>query len=424
MTLIKTSVLSFVATVFKISFGLVVNKLLAVYGGASAIALVGQFQNIQASLVGIATAGFGQGLIKYLAEFKKDAARCKYIFATAVKLVCLLLLPLSILVFVFSSNLSELLFSTSEYETWLQGLSVSLVPAALGLLFVSALNGLGEIRYLTLIGVISSLLGIGLALFLIPEWGASGAVAGLLLTPVFVLILSIWYLSKVLFFSWGWLWESVDSESSRRLGKFALMALTTAVSVPLAHIFIRIYLGESVSIEGAGLWTGLWRVSEAYLLVITMTLSVYYLPKLSSLADKNDLLAEMKYGYKLIMPFVIVSSLVIFLLRDWIVALLFTDAFSAMRELFFWQLVGDVIKIGCFLMGFVLLAKGLTTIYIIKEIIINVLFVFSTYVCVDQWGLIGVTYAYVVTYSVNLIWLVIIMRYYFKSDAKYRDRTV
>jgi len=316
MTLIKASALSLIATIFKISYGLVIGKLLAVYGGTSGVALVGQFQNVQTALAGVATAGFGQGLTKYLAEFKKDVKSSQSVFATAVKLVCIFLLPLAFFLFVFSHHISELLFDSNEYATWMQGLSISLVPASLGALFIAALNGLGEVRYLTLVGVLSSCLGIVLVVVLVPLLGVSGVIIGLLSTPVLVLILAAWYLHRSRFFSWVWVKGRINRKDSMWLGKFTLMALASAIAIPASQILIRNHLGDSISLDAAGLWTGMWRISEAYLLVITMTLSVYYLPKLSSLIDKNDLIQEMKYGYKMIMPFVMISALVVFLFRD------------------------------------------------------------------------------------------------------------
>ncbi|MDX8384568.1 MAG: oligosaccharide flippase family protein, partial [Ghiorsea sp.] len=160
MTLIKTSLLSLIAAIFKISYGLVINKLLAVYVGPSGVALMGQFQSIQSGLSGIGTAGFGQGLIKYLAEYRGNVKKSASVFATALKLVCLFLLPVSLSLFFFAQEMSVLLFQTPDYELWLQGLSISLIPAAIGALLVASLNGLGEIRELTLVGVSSSCLGI------------------------------------------------------------------------------------------------------------------------------------------------------------------------------------------------------------------------------------------------------------------------
>lgn len=415
MTLIKTSALSLVATLFKVSYGLVITKLLAVYEGATGVAFIGQFQNIQAAFTGIATAGFGQGLTKYLAEFKQDAKKSQGVFATAVKLVCLLLVPVSFVLFLFSGELSEFLFDSRDYKIWIQGLGVSLVPASIGALFLAALNGFGEVRYLTLVGVFSSCLGIALAFFLVPLFGLSGMIIALLSTPFLVLLMAAWYLHRSQFFSWDWLQASVNRSDSMRLGKFTLMALASAITIPVSQILIRNHLGESISLDAAGLWTGMWRISEAYLMVVTMTLSVYYLPKLSSLIDKNDLIQEMRYGYKMIMPFVLLSSIVVFLIRDWLILLLFNDSFLAMRDLFLWQLVGDFIKMACFLMGFILLAKGLATVFIVKEIVMGVLFVLFTYLFVGVNGLVGVTHAYVAVYVVNFLWLVLIMRRYFFS---------
>ena len=415
MTLIRTSGLSFVATIFKITFGLVVNKLLAVYGGTSGIVLLGQFQNMQAAALGVATAGFGQGLTKYLAEFRHDVEKSASIFATAIKLVCLIVLVASISLFIFSDDIAVLLFYSNEYTIWVKGLSLSLIPASLGALLLAVLNGLGDIRRLTLVGVLSSTVGIALVLLFVPNMGISGAIASLLFLPFIVLIVVLWSLHKNKVFSWGWLRKGLNHEDSLKLGKFTLMALASAVSIPLSHMIIRNYLGETISMDAAGLWTGMWRVSEAYLLVITMTLSVYYLPKLSLLKKKSELIEELKHGHMMIIPLVVVSSLLVFVLRDWIILLLFTDGFLAMGDLFLWQLIGDVVKIACFLLGFILIAKGLATFFIVKEIVVSIMFVMFTYIFVDFAGLVGVTYAYVATYTANFLLLLLIVRHYFRN---------
>ncbi|MBL4759586.1 MAG: O-antigen translocase [Mariprofundaceae bacterium] len=415
MTLIKTSLLSLIATIFKISYGLVLNKLLAVYVGPSGVALVGQFQSVQSGVSGIATAGLGQGLTKYLAEYRGDEQKKSSVFATAFKLICWLLLPVAAIIFFFADTFSIQLFQSTEYTPWLKGLAISLIPAAIGALLVASLNGLGEIRNLTMVGVLSSCLGIVLVLVCVPLWGASGVVVGLLLTPVLVVVMAAWYLGKSKLFSWGWLSENVNKVDTKKLGKFTLMAVVSAVVVPLSHILIRNYLNDTLSIEAAGLWTGMWRISEAYLMIITMTLSVYYLPRLASLTQKKKIITEMKKGYIVIMPLVISSSCAMFLLRDNIIEILFTNDFIAMRELFFWQFLGDILKIASFLMGYLLIAKGMAIIFIIKEVSLSVLFVFLVYFFVSDVGLIGVTYAYVGVYLVNFIWLCLIMRKYFKG---------
>ena len=63
------------------------------------------------------------------------------------------------------------------------------------------------------------------------------------------------------------------------------MAITSALTVPVSHMIVRNYIGENLSWDDAGYWQGIWYISTMYLMVITTSLSVYYLPKLSEIQD-------------------------------------------------------------------------------------------------------------------------------------------
>jgi len=414
MTLIKTSFLSLIATVFKISYGLVLNKLVAVYVGPSGVALVGQFQSIQSGLSGVAMAGFGQGLTKYLAEYRDNSKRSAEVFATALKLVSLLLFPVSLGLFFLAEEVSVWVLHSSEYAIWLKGLAISLIPAAIGALLVASLNGLGEIQKLTWVGVSSSSLGIVLTLLLVPRWGVGGVVFSIVVTPFLVAVLAAWYLKSSKLFSWRWLKASVNKKDAQKLGKFTLMALSSAVAIPVSHILIRNYLTEHISFDAAGLWTGMWRISEAYLLVITMTLSVYYLPKLAGLKDAVSIRKEILHGQMVILPFVVVSAVFMFLMRDWVIWILFNNNFSEMRDLFLFQLVGDVIKITSWLYAYLMLAKAKAVFFIATEIGFGVLFVILSVFFVREHGLVGMSYAFAANYTLYLILMVV----WFKRSCK------
>jgi len=405
MTLIKTSLLSLVASIFKIIFGFVVYKLIAVYAGPSGVALLGQFQSVQQGLSGVATGGFGQGLVKYLSEFKNNINQCQHIFSTAVKLVFLYLMPTSLLLYFFSESISLLVFDSPAYAGWLKFLAVALVPSSMGALFVAALNGLHEVHKLTLVGVISSVLGVVLAFACIPVWGVFGAIIALLGGLVVTTFLALWMLQQLPIFSLRWFQKELNKPDSHRLGKFILMALTSAISISVSHILIRNYLSDTISIDAAGLWTAMWRISAAYLLVISMTLSVYYLPRLSSLNIQYEIRREITHGQRLILPFVVFSSLIIFLMRDWIVLVLFDSRFLAMRDLFAYQLIGDVIKIAAFLYAYMMLAKAKTTVFIVAEIFFSLFFVLLVVLFVNNFGLVGVSYAFTANYLAYFVFV-------------------
>lgn len=75
-------------------------------------------------------------------------------------------------------------------------------------------------------------------------------------------------------------------------------------------------------------------ISDAYLQFITASFSVYLLPTLSRLSAKTDITREIVKSLKFVLPAVAAASLTVWLLRDFAIWLLFSDRFTAMRDLF------------------------------------------------------------------------------------------
>ena len=75
-------------------------------------------------------------------------------------------------------------------------------------------------------------------------------------------------------------------------------------------------------------------ISDAYLQFITASFSVYLLPTLSRLSAKTDITHEIGKSLKFVLPAVAAASLTVWLLRDFAIWLLFSDRFTAMRDLF------------------------------------------------------------------------------------------
>jgi polysaccharide transporter, PST family len=204
--------------------------------------------------------------------------------------------------------------------------------------------------------------------------------------------------------------RGIDKESLVKLSKYSIMAITSALTVPVSHMIVRNYIGENLSWDDAGYWQGIWYISTMYLMVITTSLSVYYLPKLSEIQDKNELKKEVFYGFKIIMPIVISMSLCIYFLREYLILIAFSNEFMPMMNLFLWKMIGDIIKIASWLLGYVTLAKAMTKTFISLEIIGSISFVLLSIIFVNNFGLVGVTYAFSLNYLLYLIVMVFIFR--------------
>lgn len=179
-----------------------------------------------------------------------------------------------------------------------------------------------------------------------------------------------------------------------------LMAITSALTVPISLILVRTILIHQVGWEATGHWQAVWKISEVYLGVITMALGTYYLPRLSSLVGVDAIADEINKTARIIIPVVAAMALCVYLLRDLAIWILFTSDFTAARDLFAIQLCGDVIKIASWLYAYPMLSRGATKWFMSVEVIFSTTFVILTYIFVSYVGIKGATIAYLVNYSI------------------------
>jgi PST family polysaccharide transporter len=81
-----------------------------------------------------------------------------------------------------------------------------------------------------------------------------------------------------------------------------------------------------------------------------------------------------------------------------------------MRDLFFWQLIGDFFKITSWLLAFLMIAKSMTKEFIITEIGSSLLFVSLALFLVNRNGIIGITQAYFINYIIYAFTMSIMFR--------------
>jgi polysaccharide transporter, PST family len=409
LTLIKTSILTAISTIIKVISAFFINKVIALYVGPSGLAVVGQLQNFISIITTFSNGAIANGVVKYAAEYQTIEKKQK-IFSSSIviSLVCSLLI--SILLFGFSEHLSEFILKDVQYSSVFVVFGLTVFLFALNTILMSILNGQKEIKKYVLVNIVNSLFSLVLTSFLIMQLNLIGALYALVVNQSVIFFVTLAFVVKSSWFKFEHFKQGLDKESLDKLSKYSLMAITSVIAVSTSQLVVRNYIGENLSWDDAGYWQGVWYISTMYLMVITTSLSVYYLPKLSEIQDKTELKKEIFNGYKIIMPIVIVMSLIIFLLKEYIVLIAFSDKFIPMMELFAWQLVGDVIKIVSWLLGYLLLAKAMTRIFIYTEVGFSLLFALLSIYFVDTFGLVGVTYAFALNYSIHLITMIFILR--------------
>ena len=409
MNLIKTSMLSFIATAVRLLSGLIINKAIALYIGPTGLATIGQFQNFLQLTMVASQGAINAGVTKYTAEYGKESARLPVLFSTAFKISVSCSFFVCIMMLLFSNYLAQLIFKDLQYSYIFIILGFTIIFYTLNALLLSILNGLKEIPLFIGINISQSIYSLIFTTLLIFCLGLDGALIALVTNQSIIFLFLSWKMRKHTIIKLHNFRSKFNKEEAIKLSKYAGMAITSAISIPLSHIYIRNYIGESLGWDAAGYWQAVWYISSMYLMVVTTALTTYYLPKLSEIKDKIELRSELFNGFKVILPIVSVLALCIFLLKDIIVFLLFSNDFSPMRELFIWQLIGDVVKLASWLLGYILIAKAMYKIVIVTEVFFSVSFCAFTVFFVKAYGLEGVSMAYLANYILHLVVMLIVI---------------
>lgn len=405
MTLVKTSLLNAIAVAIKMLTLLGINKILAIYVGPAGYAALGQFQNAVQIITTFASGAINTGVVKYTAEYHDDEARQRCVWQTAGSIALIGSLIAATLVAMFSHSLAVWFLQDPAYSDVFFWFAATLILFTFNALLLAILNGKKEIGRYVIANVIGSLFALLITGLMTIFMGLYGALVALAIYQSLTFFATLLLCYRANWFKIRYVLGRIDRGIAVNLARFTAMALTSAVCVPGSQILIRNHLGETLGWEAAGYWEAMWRLSGAYLMLVTTTLGVYYLPRLSELSCPKALRQEILQGYRIILPIAAVCGLVIYLLRDFIVKMLFTPEFSVMSALFGWQMVGDTLKIGSWILACLMLGKGLARLYIVTEVFFNLLFVLLTYLLTSNFGLVGVVMAYAANYL--LYWVVV-----------------
>ncbi|VXA79880.1 MULTISPECIES: O-antigen translocase [Aeromonas] len=404
--LLKVTAMTGLLTLLKMAMGFVIAKVVAIYTGPTGMAMLGQVQSMVGAFNGVINAPVGSGVVRYTAE-KKDQGfeACAPWWRAAVQWVVIIsaiTIPSGLLL---AEHISSWLFQDTTL-TWVVMATVCVLPlSAIGTLCNSIINGQQLYRRYVGLGMLSAVISGCVMLTMIVMANIQGALLAAAVQAALIgLVMLIANLRQPWFRLKYW-WGATDLEARKSIGGYMLMAITSALTVPISLILVRTILIQQVGWEAAGHWQAVWKISEVYLGVITMALGTYYLPRLSSLVGVDAIVSEINKTALVILPIVAIMALGVYLLRDVAIWLLFTEDFKSARDLFAIQLCGDVIKITSWLYAYPMLSRGKTKIFVATEILFSLLFVILSYPLICYVGIKGATIAYLATYICYFIFM-------------------
>lgn len=403
--IVKVFSLTSVSTLVKMLTGFVSVKVVASIIGPAGVALVGQLNNFATIAMSLSSGGINNGITKYISEFKNDEGKVRTYLSTALRITVICSLCVGVAMIVLNRSLSRLILQTEEYWYVFLIFGFTILLYALNLMLLSVVNGFKEFKKYVKINIANSVVGLCFTLVFVLTLGLPGALVSAVTYQSVMLFITMWMVRKSSWAAWSNFRERLNRLASRQYFKYTLMTLTTAATVPISQLLLRSYVISEISPIEAGWWEAMNRLSNMYLMVITTSFTVYYMPRLSELSDKFELRREIFKAYKLIVPILIVGFALIYLFRHLIIRILFSPEFLPMENLFIWQLIGDFFKICSWLLAYIMIAKAMTKKFVATELSFTMIYIALGFVFIKWNGVVGIVQAYLLNYILYMSYM-------------------
>jgi len=408
--LIKVSFLNGISTVIRMMAGFVSTKVVASVVGPVGIALLGQLNNFVTIIQSIANGGITAGVTRYVSEHASNGESSASYIRTSFRITLFLSVVSGIVLFAGAGSFSQLVLRSPGHALVFRIAGLTIVFYALNALLLAIINGYKEYRLFVKANIVSSLVSVVFSVILALRFGLLGALISAVTYQSVVFLVTLYLATKTPWFNRSNFLGPFSGKAARSLVHFSLMAIASAVVVPLSQLAVRGFIVSELSVTDGGNWEGVNRISTMYLTVVISSLSVYYLPRLAEIKDQSELRREVYSVYQVMIPFLLVAAVCIYMFRDLIISILFTSEFTGMRSLFFFQLTGDLLKMCGWVMGYMMVAKAMTRTYISMELLNYSIFVVLSRILVAQYGVEGATIAYATGHFIYLLGMIIIFR--------------
>ncbi len=393
------------ASAINIVVGLLRTKVAAMLLGPAGVGMIGLFQTLMATGSSVSALGFGTVGTRQIAEAvgKADipavAAARRALFWGS-----LLLAVLGAAIFWLLRDVlaRKVLGDSSQGNAvgWLAvGVALTVASGSQGAL----LNGMRRIGDIARVSVLAALLSTALGVGALWLWGAGGVLVFVLATPLASFVMGHWYVSRLppiqeprtplpqLAAQW---------KTLARLGSAFMVA---GLVVVLGQLLLRVLIERELGMAALGHFQAASTISMTYVAFVLAAMGTDYYPRLTAVIHDsvaaNRLVNEQTEVALLLAGPVFIAMLG---LAPGVIHLLYSSEFAEAASVLRWQVIGDILKVASWPLGFMILAAGAGRTFMLTESLAILIFVVLTWVGLPLLGIQASGIAFLAMYLVYL----------------------
>ena len=407
------------SVIVKIIAGVLTSKAIALFVGPTGLALIGNLRNFVSSTQTFATLGFYNGVVKYVAKFKEDAVNLSKTLSTVFYAGFISTILASFFCYFMADSINAAIFpGYNNYAYVIRIIAIVLPFYALNVFSFAIMNGFSKYKILIIINIIGQILSVSITLLLIYQNRIDGALISVAISESIIFLITLVGIINRRSLAGYIKAKQVSLGFLRKISPFSVMALFSAIVLPLVALAIRSYMIENIGYREAGFWEAMTRISKYYLMLVVSLMTLYVLPRFSEIESVEEFKKEILSIYKTVMPVFALGLLLVYFLRQYIVLFVFSEEFKPVGDLFLWQLLGDFLKVLSMVIAYQFLAKKMYWHFIITEVFFLLVLYMSSIYFIGLYGMKGAVIGHFASYLMYYAIILLVFRSsLFRVDA-------
>jgi PST family polysaccharide transporter len=418
--ILKITSLNSLVVGIRLLVSLIVQNLLAQYTGQSGIAKVGQIRNLSNILTSLSSFGVFNGIVKYVSEYKNNEKGLTKLFSTVFVISSIATIFISVIIFIYSKELSSWLFLSEDYYLVFHILSVIVPFIAMNRIFNAIISGLSAYKVHAKIEVIWYLIASIFLLISLYYYNIEGVLIAIAVTPLVQFLVLTLIFGKTINDYVKFKKLSLQTPLVKVLLGFSLISFVATVCLNFVEINFRTLISEKISENEAGIWTAMSSISKIYMQFLITVFSIYILPKYTSLNFSHEFKNEVKAIYKTLLPIVVLGMLFVFFSKKYLILSIYNESFLSMTILFKWQLLADLVRFIANILSFKFLAKKQIKHFVSTQLIGLTTYLIMGNLLIDLYLVEGLVMA---LFFSNLIYLIVVLTV-LRKDLFYDNRPI
>ena len=408
--------------VFSVLVSIAKSKFAAIFIGPSGIGILGVLNSTLDLIIGFTKLGLDISAVKEISATKEEATnKVSRIINVLKRLTWLTGLLGAVITIILSSWLSSVTFGNTDYTLSFILISLAVFFNQLTVGNLAILQGLRKLKNLAKATMWASFCSLLVIIPLYYYLGVKGIVPVIILTSVFTFIFS-WYFARQYHVKSNIIPIKALFAEGKQMMKLGFVLSLGSLATLLTIYLIQIFITNRGGIVEVGYYNAAFIIINAYVGVVFNAMSKDYFPRLSSIANQNNVLTNVVNQQAFVAILLLTPIIVVFLaFAPLIINILFSKEFSPIIGILTFAILATLFKAVSWTMGYILVAKGDSKLFIQTEVGFNFILLLMSVLGYIYGGLIGVGISYLLYYIIYLAGIKIITnhKYNFKFNSDF-----